>query len=191
LKEIRIHGRGGQGSVVTAELLAIAAYAGGQYSQAFPYLGGGGERRGAPVQAFVRIDTKPIRRRSKIHEPDYVILKDLTLREVVDITLGLKPKGTILVNSEKPSEELGFPPGWTVKTVPATKIALDTLRMPIVNTAIMGAFAAVTGEFSIEAIEQAILVKFSGTLAAKNILAARTAYAYMLARASGSVPWGA
>ena len=95
MKEIRIHGRGGQGSVVTAELLAMAAFFSDKYSQAFPYLGGGGERRGAPVQAFVRIDMKPITLHCKIFDPDYVIVKDVTLLEVVDVKAGLKSNGMI------------------------------------------------------------------------------------------------
>lgn len=180
MKEIRIHGRGGQGSVVTAELFAIAAFQSGKFSQAFPYLGGGGERRGAPVQSFVRISERPIRLRSKIYEPDYVIVKDITLIEVVDVSKGLKSGGTILVNTEKRSRELDFGPHIKVETVPATKIALDTLGLPIMNTAIMGAFAAITGEFSIDSIKKAIAEKFGDELARKNILAAQMAYDYMI-----------
>lgn len=178
MKEIRIHGRGGQGSVVTAELLAMAAFQDGKFSQAFPYLGGGGERRGAPVQSFVRISNQAIRIRSKIYEPDYIIIKDPNLAEVVDVASGLKENGLILVNSEKPADELGFSSDLKVISIPATKIALETLNLPIMNTAIVGAFAAITGEFSIEAIKDAISQKFSKSLAEKNILAAERAYEY-------------
>ena len=101
LKEIRIHGRGGQGSVVTAELFAIAAFADGKYSQAFPYLGGGGERRGAPVQAFCRISDEYIRMRCKVHSPNYLIVQDPSLIQVVDILCGLRPDGLVIVNSDK------------------------------------------------------------------------------------------
>jgi len=181
MKEIRIHGRGGQGSVVTAELLGIAAYEGGKYSQAFPYLGGGGERRGAPVQSFVRISDNPIRIRCKVYNPDYVIVKDITLIELVDVAQGLKQGGLIIVNSEKSAADLGFLKGLNVKTVPAKRIALETLGLPIMNTAIMGAFAAITGEFSIESIRKAVAQKFSGELSEKNIFAAQTAYEYVLA----------
>ncbi|MCR4442320.1 MAG: pyruvate ferredoxin oxidoreductase subunit gamma [Peptococcaceae bacterium] len=179
MKEIRIHGRGGQGSVVTAELFAIAAFQSGKYSQAFPYLGGGGERRGAPVQAFARIDQKPIRLRSKIHEPDYVIVQDITLLDVVDVTSGLKPEGMIIINTEKEIGELGLPGKLRVKTVPATKLALEVLKRPIMNTALLGAFAAFTGEFSIEAIKKAIMEKFYGTVAEMNVLAAEKAYEHV------------
>jgi len=98
LKEIRIHGRGGQGSVTAAELLAVAAFEDGKYSQAFPAFGV--ERRGAPIMAFTRISEHPIRLRSQIYEPDYVIVQDATLIETVDVASGAKPKGKILINTE-------------------------------------------------------------------------------------------
>jgi pyruvate ferredoxin oxidoreductase gamma subunit len=182
MKEIRIHGRGGQGSVVTAELLAIAAFESGKYSLAFPFLGGGGERRGAPVQTFVRLDDKPVRLRHKILEPDYVILQDRSLMELLDVTLGLKENGILIINTENPPEELNITTknNIQVRTVPATKIALEVLGLPITNSAIMGAFAAITGEIGIESIERALSVKFSGAIATKNIAAARTAYEYAL-----------
>ena len=136
MKEIRIHGRGGQGSVVTAELFGRAAFQGGKYCQSFPYLGGGGERRGAPVQAFARISDEPIRIRTKIHEPDYIIVKDITLLHIIDVAAGIKPNGMIIVNSEKSADELNFDKSLNVKTVPATKIALEILGFPIMNTEI-------------------------------------------------------
>lgn len=176
MKEIRIHGRGGQGSVVTAEMFAIAAFNNGKHSQAFPYLGGGGERRGAPVQAFARIDEKPVRIRSKVYEPDYVIVNDTTLLDMVDVTLGIKQKGMVIVNTEKKPEELGLPEGCDIRTINATKIALETIGRPIMNTAMMGAFAAFTNEFDIDSIKAAISQKFSGPIADKNIAAAKAAY---------------
>jgi len=99
MKEIRIHGRGGQGSVTAAELLAVAAFEDGKYSQAFPAFGV--ERRGAPVMAFMRLDDKPIRLRSQIYEPDYVIVQDATLVDVVNVAAGAKPDGFIIINTEK------------------------------------------------------------------------------------------
>ncbi|MDR3565139.1 MAG: pyruvate ferredoxin oxidoreductase subunit gamma [Negativicutes bacterium] len=180
MKEIRIHGRGGQGSVVTAELFAIAAFRSGKHSQAFPFLGGGGERRGAPVQAFARLDDKPIRIKCKIDKPDYVIVQDPSLIDLVDVTAGLKPDGLVIVNTEKSPEELNLPAGILVRTVPASKIALEILGLPIMNTAIMGAFAAITGEMSLESIKEAIGEKFSGTVAEKNQLTAQNAYEYVL-----------
>lgn len=176
MKEIRIHGRGGQGSVVTAELFAIAAHNGGLYSQAFPYLGGGGERRGAPVQAFTRIDNKPIRIRSKIYEPDYIIINDITLIKLVDVASGLKQGGMVIVNTEKKPSELALPQDLNIKTINATQIAVDIIGRPIMNTAVMGAFAAFTGEFDIGSIQAAISQRFSGAVVDKNIAAAIMAY---------------
>ena len=182
LKEIRIHGRGGQGSVVTAEMFAEAAFADGKFSQAFPYLGGGGERRGAPVQAFARIDDRPIRLRCKINQPDYVIVQDPTLIGAVDVTRGLKPGGVILLNTEVEPKGLGFDISARVVTVPATRIAIEVLGRPIMNTALMGAFAAVTGEISAEAMGRAIRQKFPGDLGEKNVRALEVAYALLEGR---------
>ncbi|RKL62378.1 pyruvate ferredoxin oxidoreductase subunit gamma [Thermoanaerobacteraceae bacterium SP2] len=176
MKEIRIHGRGGQGSVVTAELFAIAAFEDGKYSQAFPYLGGGGERRGAPVQAFARISDKPIRLRSKIHYPDYIIVQDLTLLDNVNVFEGLKPGGLVLINTEKKPDNNKIPKDINIKTIPATKIALEFLGLPIMNTAIMGAFAAASGEFKLDSIVKAIKNRFPGELGEKNAMAAKAAY---------------
>ncbi|MBS4023182.1 MAG: pyruvate ferredoxin oxidoreductase subunit gamma [Dethiobacter sp.] len=180
MKEIRIHGRGGQGSVVTAELFAIAAYMSGRQSQAFPYLGGGGERRGAPVQAFVRINSKPIQLHSKIYNPDYIIVQDTTLMSIIDVMAGIKPGGIVIINSELSSEEYAHSSDVTVKTVPATRIALETIGRPIMNTAMMGAFAAITKEFTIGAIISAIKEKFNDKVAEGNIEAAQMAYNYGL-----------
>jgi len=176
MKEFRIHGRGGQGSVVTAELLAIAAFKDGNYCQAFPYLGGGGERRGAPVQSFVRTDAKPVLPRNMIHEPDYVIVMDMSIAKVVDVTSGLKKGGMILVNSER--QDLDFGPDYRVNAVPATSIALEEIGRPVINTAMIGAFAAFSGEFSKDALAQAIREKFDGPTAEKNVRAMTRAYEY-------------
>ncbi len=99
LKEIRIHGRGGQGSVTAAELIAVAAFEDGKWSQAFPYFGT--ERRGAPVTAFARISDQQIRIRSQIYEPDYVIVQDPSLIPAVDVAGGIKDDGLMIINSEK------------------------------------------------------------------------------------------
>ena len=106
MKELRIHGRGGQGSVTAAELLAIAAFRDKKFSQAFPAFGA--ERRGAPVMAFLRVDDKPIKIRSKVYEPDYVVVQDATLIGVVDFMSGLKEDGILLINTPKSPDELGI-----------------------------------------------------------------------------------
>ena len=172
--EIRIHGRGGQGSVTAAELLAVAAFDDGREAQAFPAFGV--ERRGAPVLAFCRIDSEPIRIRSQIYEPDYVIVQDPTLMENVDVLAGLKPDGTVLINTEHSAADLKLDTKARVVTFPATQIALETLGRPIMNTAIMGAFAGISGAISFEAIERSIRHRFPGELGDKNVQAARKAY---------------
>lgn len=173
LRELRIHGRGGQGSVTAAELIAVAAFKSGVFSQAFPAFGV--ERRGAPVQAFVRFSNDKIRLRSQIYEPDYVIVQDSTLIKDINVFSGVKPGGIVLVNTS--GEVHGNVPEG-VKLIPfdATKIALETLGVPITNTTLMGAFAAASGEISLEALEEAVRERFSGALADKNVQAARAAF---------------
>lgn len=175
--EIRIHGRGGQGSVTAAELLAVAAFDDGREAQAFPAFGV--ERRGAPVQAFCRISEKPIRRRSQIYSPDYVIVQDPTLMDTVDVLAGLKAEGTVLINTERPAAELKLETKARVVTFPATQIALEELGRPIMNTAIMGAFAGVSGAISFDAIERSIRNRFGDDLGEKNVRAARRAHDLM------------
>ncbi len=175
--EIRLHGRGGQGTVTAAELLAVAAFDGGKEAQAFPAFGV--ERRGAPVMAFCRISDNPIRIRSQITTPDFVIVQDPSLMETVDVLAGLKPDGTVLVNSEHKPEELKMDTKAKVVTFPATQIALDELGRPIMNTAILGAFAGLSGLITFDAIERSISHRFGEELGERNIKAARRAYELM------------
>jgi pyruvate ferredoxin oxidoreductase gamma subunit len=172
--EIRLHGRGGQGSVTAAELLAVAAFDDGREAQAFPAFGV--ERRGAPVTAFCRMSDQPIRVRTQIYAPDYVIVQDPTLMESVDVLAGIKDGGTVLINSERKPEELKLNTTARVVSVPATQIAVEELGRPIMNTVLLGAFAGVSGMISFEAIERSIRHRFKGELGEKNIKAARRAY---------------
>jgi pyruvate ferredoxin oxidoreductase gamma subunit len=174
LKEIRIHGRGGQGSVTAAELIAIAAFEDKRFSQAFPAFGV--ERRGAPVMAFVRIADKPIRIRSQVYEPDYVVVQDVSLLEVVNVASGLKSDGKIIINTDKPKDDLNLKTDAEIITIDATKIAMETLGRPIVNTIMLGAFCKATKEVSLESINKAISERFKGDLGKKNLLAIKTAY---------------
>ncbi len=177
--EVRFHGRGGQGAVVASELLAAALFKEGKFVQAFPAFGV--ERRGAPVTAFLRIDSAPIRLRSQIYQPDHVVILDPTLIPVVDVTAGLKPQGFILINSDRSPLEFDafIDAGWRVATVDAGAIAvahnLGTRTNPIVNTAILGAFARVTGLVGLEAIIEAI-AEGVPVHPQENIAAARDAY---------------
>jgi pyruvate ferredoxin oxidoreductase gamma subunit len=174
LKEIRLHGRGGQGSVTAAELIAVAAFEDKRFSQAFPAFGV--ERRGAPVMAFARIADRPIRIRSQIYEPDYVVVQDVTLLDVVNVASGLKFDGKIIINTDRPKESLKLDTKAEVITIDATKIAMEILGRPIVNTTMLGAFAGATKEVTLESLNKAISERFHGELGRKNLLAIKTAY---------------
>jgi len=173
LRELRIHGRGGQGSVTAAELIAVAAFKSGVYAQAFPAFGV--ERRGAPVQAFVRLSDEKIRLRSQIYEPDYVIVQDSTLIKDVPVFSGLSKGGIAIINSEKKGG-IEVPDGVKLIVIDAMSLALEVLGVPITNTILMGAFAAASGEIELSAIGEAINERFSGSLAEKNVAAAAKAY---------------
>ena len=168
--EIRFHGRGGQGAVTAARLLAEAAFLEGKHAQAFPFFGA--ERRGAPVLAFTRIDDKQIRVRTQIYEPDYVVVLDPLLPEAVDVASGIKQGGIIVLNSKK---SMQFSQAKTA-FVDATSIAMKTLGVPITNTAVLGAFAKATGLVTLESLIEVIKRYFSSKLAKKNISAIKAAY---------------
>ena len=172
--EVRFHGRGGQGAVTAAEIVAQAAIKKGEYAQAFPSFGP--ERRGAPVQAFLRVSDKPIKLRSKIYEPDNVIVLDPTLVASANPALGLKKGGYIVINSNKSAEELKkMFPGHNVAFVDATKIAKEEMGVPITNTTMLGALLKATGMMSPEALEGPIQNRF-GKIAQKNINSYTRAY---------------
>ena len=178
MKEIRIHGRGGQGAVLAAELLVLAAFEDSTYGQAFPAFGG--ERRGAPVQAFIRLDERPIRLRHRVTAPNWLIILDPTLLEMVDVMQGLQPDGLVVVNSERPASSLAWTQDAHVCCIPATRIAVEVLGQPLVNSAMLGAFAAATGVVSLAAVQQAFRHRFPGLLGEKNCLAAQAAYDWHL-----------
>ncbi|MFH1454230.1 MAG: pyruvate ferredoxin oxidoreductase subunit gamma [Armatimonadota bacterium] len=177
LKEIRIHGRGGQGVVTAAELLAIAAFEDGKYSQAFPFFGS--ERMGSPVTSFARISDEPIAIKAQITSPDYIIVQDPTVIGVVDVFSGLKEGGLVIINHDGVPEGLDVPKNVTVKAVDATNIALEIIGRPIPNTIMLGAFAGATGEISLEGVKKSIYDKFKGEIAEKNIKALEKAYNLM------------
>ncbi|MFQ5888402.1 MAG: 2-oxoacid:acceptor oxidoreductase family protein, partial [Candidatus Hydrothermarchaeales archaeon] len=118
MKEIRFHGRGGQGVVTAADVLAIAAFYDKKFCQSFPAFGV--ERRGAPVMAFSRIDDKPIRRRNQIRSPDYVVVQDSTLLEVIDVSSGIKDGGTVIINTSKSLDKISLKTPAAIQTVDAT-----------------------------------------------------------------------
>lgn len=176
MKETRIHGRGGQGSLVLAQFMAIAALEDGKYGQAFPFLGAGGERRGKAIMAFCRLDEGPIRVRSRIAEPDYIIVQDATILDEVDVLDGLKPGGTVLINTTRSAEELGLKGSFRVFTFSADETARQILGRPIMNTALLGAFGALTKELSLAAMVTAVRSKFPGVVGEKNAAVVQTSY---------------
>jgi pyruvate ferredoxin oxidoreductase gamma subunit len=183
--EIRIHGRGGQGVVTSAELLSVAAFDEGKNAQAFPSFGS--ERMGAPVVSFCRIDDKTIRLREPILEPDALIIQDPTLLHSLDLFAGLKPDGYILINSTRSFEELGiedfaerFPPHH-VCDVGATDLAMKHVGRPLPNAALLGGFAAITKLLAFESVAKAIRGKFPGSMGEANVAAAKEAYELALA----------
>ncbi len=176
MKEISIHGRGGQGSLVLAQFMAIAALEDGKYGQAFPFLGGGGERRGKPIMAFCRLSDHPIRIRSRVKNPDYIILQDPTILKEVRVLEGVKSRGMVLVNTDRSAEELGLNGDFHVFTFSAEDLARKILGRPIMNTALLGAFAAVTRELSLDAVLNAVRIKFPGELGEKNVQLVQESY---------------
>ncbi len=175
LLEVRWHGRGGLGAVTSAELLARAAASEGKFTQSFPSFGP--ERRGAPVVAFLRISDEFIRTRTNIRTPDVVVVIDPRLLKVVDVADGLKPNGALIVNSTKTPAQLKAEFGykWTVATVDATRIARDTIKVPITNTAMIGAFLKFSPVIPLEAMQESLQERF-GSRAAPNFEAMKRAY---------------
>lgn len=178
--QIRLHGRGGQGVVSAAEMLAQAAFDEGLHAQAFPSFGS--ERMGAPVAAFCRLDQREIRLREPIEEPDCLIIQDPTLLHQPELLSGLQSGGFVLVNSTRSVSELKldliFPqiPIENIYTIGATEIALKLVGRPIPNAVLLGAFAAVVGKLHLESVLEAIREKFPGAVGEKNCAAATEAY---------------
>lgn len=176
MKEIRIHGRGGQGSLVLAQFMAIAALEDGKYGVAFPFLGGGGERRGKAIMAFCRLDDKPIRIRCRVGEPDYVIVQDATILGELDVTQGLKQNGAVLINTDRSARELGIDGPFRIFCFSADEVARRILGRPIMNTALLGGFAAITGELSLAAVLKAVRSRFPGRLGESNARVVEESY---------------
>ncbi len=176
--EFRWHGRGGQGAWTASELLARTALDEGKYIQSFPEFGP--ERMGAPVTAFTRISTEPIRLHCAIYEPDVVIVLDNTLLKSVPVTSGLnRNEDSLIINSPEEPSVLKKTLGVTkakVWTVPATEIALRILGAPITNTALLGVVAKATEIVTLEGIEKTLKGRFRPDLAEKNFAVINEAY---------------
>jgi pyruvate ferredoxin oxidoreductase gamma subunit len=178
--QIRIHGRGGQGVVSATEILSVAGFMDSQHAQAFPSFGS--ERTGAPVVAFCRFDSKPIRLREPVMTPDALIIQDPTLLHQVNLFEGLQDGGYVLINSEKSFAELGL--GDIVnrlgerhcRTVPASALAQKHIGRPLPNAALLGGFVALTSRLKLESVLNAIRDKFASKAGEQNAQAAATAY---------------
>ncbi len=181
--QVRFHGRGGQGVVAAAELLAAAAFSEGRHAQAFPSLGS--ERMGAPVMSFCRIDDKPIRTHEPVSEPDALIIQDPTLLHQADLFGGLGHDGYMLIDAAHGFKELGleeFVKPFSrdrVLVVPASALALTHLGRPLPGAALLGGFAALTWVVSLDSVLAAINDRFTGAVAEGNEKAARAAFAFI------------
>lgn len=175
--EIRFHGRGGQGTVVATILLAKAFFQAGYYVQSFPLFGV--ERRGAPVEAYLRLDRNQIWVRTNVYTPNHVVVMDKTLLQGIDVTQGLKTGGWILINSPSQPLQTERFANYSLAFVDATRIALNhrlgTRTHPIVNTAMMGALARVLGMPRMDTIAQAINKEIPSK-PEENVQAAQDAY---------------
>lgn len=182
MKEIRIHARAGQGAITTAYLLGYSYFLKGMYPYAFPHFGAA--RMGAPMNAFVRVDSKPVRLRSQIYQPDYVIIADPTLIRGFNCFSGLKDDGIAVVNQREGFEVPKVKARQRLYVVPATEIAMKAFGKPLGNTALIGAYAAATEEFSLKELIEAIKKRFSGKAQEGNIEAAKQGFDFVLKQKS-------
>jgi len=177
MREIRIHARAGQGAITTAYLLGNAYFLKGMYPYAFPHFGAA--RMGAPMNAFVRVDSKPVRLRSQIYEPDYVIIVDATLMRGFNCFSGLKEDGIAIVNEREGIEIPKLKAKQRIFVIPANDIALKTIGRPLGNTALLGGFCAATDELEPEVLFEAIKKRFSGKAQEGNIEAIKQGYEFV------------
>jgi len=175
--EIRFHGRGGQGTVVATILMSKAFFRAGYQVQSFPFFGV--ERRGAPVEAYLRLDRQKILLRTNVYTPDHVVVLDRTLMAGIDVTRGLKAGGSILINSPELPPEANAYSRFRLAYVDASRIALNnqigSRTHPIVNTSMMGAVSRVLAMPPLDDVLAAIREEVPGD-AERNAKAAREAY---------------
>jgi 2-oxoacid:acceptor oxidoreductase gamma subunit (pyruvate/2-ketoisovalerate family) len=176
-KEIRWHGRGGQGAWTASELLAKAAILEGKYIQSFPEFGP--ERMGAPMRSFTRISDHPINLHCSIYTPDIAVVLDPTLLKTVKVTEGLSEEGILIINSREDPDvlrnQLNFT-GQEVWVIPATDIAVKLLGRPITNTAMLGAVTKASGIVDLQSLEKVIIDRFPKKIAERNIELVKMSY---------------
>jgi pyruvate ferredoxin oxidoreductase gamma subunit len=174
MREIRVHGRGGQGAVTAGDMIVTAAVMGGDFGSSFPLYGDA--RRGAPVVAFVALDEQRIRQKTQVYTPDCLIVLDSRQKDWPEIYEGVKPGGVLIVNHRNTIEEQPHPNISKAGAVDATGIALAEIGIPAFNTCMLGAFAATTGWIEFESILAALEKTFSGELLKKNIRSAERGF---------------
>lgn len=175
MKEISIHARAGQGAITVAALLGTAVFLEGRYALAFPNFGAA--RMGAPMNSFVRISEKPVRIRSQIYEPDYIIVVDATLMRGFNVYKGMKQGGAAYINQQEQKAESN-PEGINIYHIPADELSRKIFGRPMGNTVLLGAFSAGSGEVTLESLEKAVEEKFPEKIARLNKEAFRQGYNY-------------
>ncbi len=173
--EIRLHGRGGQGAVTSAELLALAAISEGKYGQAFPSFGP--ERRGAPVTAFCRIDDKQIKIRSYVNKPDIVLVLDPSILRIANVAEGLKEDGILVTNTNHKADDIRreLNLNYKLAVVNANQIAREELGLPITNTTMLGALLKARAVVNADSLIEPLRQRF-GRIAERNIKAFKRAF---------------
>lgn len=176
MKEIRLHGRGGQGVVIGASMLAYAAVKEGKYASSIPMFGF--ERRGAPVAAFLRLDEQPIRDTHQIYNPDCVVILDPFLAKSPVTIEGLKNDGIVIVNTPKKLEDFysKYSQVKLLGQVDATGIALEELGRAISNTCMLGAIAKATGWVNLDFVKSSLNMHFKGEVLTSNSRSAQRGY---------------
>jgi pyruvate ferredoxin oxidoreductase gamma subunit len=166
MKEIRIHGRGGQGAVIAGQILVEALVRDGKWASGFPSFGV--ERRGAPVTVFLRIDETPVRQREQVYHPDCLLVMDATLADSKNVYQGIKPGCLVVLNSSEEMKEKRHPNIGNLGTVNATRIGLEEVGIAVTNTCMLGAFARATGWVALDAIMSSLEEYFSGKMLTTN-----------------------
>ncbi|SEI94721.1 2-oxoacid:acceptor oxidoreductase family protein [Demequina mangrovi] len=182
MRQVRIHGRGGQGVVTAAEMLARAGFLAGHEVQAIPSFGS--ERTGAPVVSYCRFDDAPLRTREPVLAPDVVLVQDPTLLATGGVFAGLAPGGLVIVDTTTSAHEVRAAAGAedveaTVVTVPATSITLRHLGRPKPAAAMLAAYAASADDVTLEAVEQVFRARFPGAVGEANAAAAQESFAFV------------
>lgn len=175
MKEVIIFARAGQGAITTAAILGEALFFENKFAYAFPHFGAA--RMGAPMNAFLRFDDKPIRLRSKVFSPDYIIVVDPTLIPSQKCFDNL-PQGAKAVAAVREKTEIPSTQGVTVYSLPAEKIAQEIIGKPFANTVLLGAFAKISSEIKLDSILQAVTKRFENkpAILEKNIAAVKKGY---------------